>query len=143
MRGTQQPKLRELCRSEASHSVRRRRQFRPTFEGLECRTVLSTLTVLNNHDSGPGSLRDTIAAAGGGDTIVFARQLDGQTITLTGGELTITKSLDIEGPGASRLTISGDHSSRVFDISGGVTVTIAGLTIADGFIAPTTGAAAS
>ena len=66
---------------------------------------------------------------------MFARLLDGQTIRLTGGELTIAKSLDIEGPGAGRLAVSGDHSNRVFDINGGVTVTIAGLTVADGFIA--------
>ena len=47
--------------------------------------------------------------------------------------MAITKSLDIEGPGANRLTISGNDASRVFDISGGLTVTIAGLTIAHGF----------
>ena len=48
------------------------------------------------------------------------------------GELAVTKDLNIEGPGANELTISGNHSSRAFDISGGVTVTIAGLTIANG-----------
>jgi hypothetical protein len=111
----------------------RKRGLRPRLEGLEDRTVLSTLTVLNNLDSGAGSLRDTIAAASSGDTIVFARALRNQTIILTSGELAITKSLDIEGPGANRLTISGNDSSRVFDISGGVTVPIAGLTIAHGF----------
>ena len=51
---------------------------------------------------------------------------------LTGGELVINKNLDIEGPGANKLTVSGNHASRVFDIGGGVTVTIAGLTIANG-----------
>ena len=46
----------------------------------------------------------------------------------------ITKSLDIEGPGANFLTISGNHASRVFDISGMAkpTVTLANLTIAYG-----------
>ena len=43
----------------------------PTLEMLEGRIVLSTLTVLNNADSGPGSLRAEIAAASSGDTIVF------------------------------------------------------------------------
>jgi hypothetical protein len=56
----------------------------------------------------------------------------GQTITLTSGEFAINKDLDIEGPGAGHLAISGNHQSRVLDISGGVTVTIAGLTITDG-----------
>ena len=93
------------------------------------RTVLSTLTVLNNLDSGPGSLRDTIAAADNGDTIDFAKSV--HKITLTSGELTINKSLDIEGPGPNKLTISGNDASRVFDVMSG-TVTIAGLTITHG-----------
>jgi hypothetical protein len=97
--------------------VPRRRAFRPRLEGLEERTVLSTLTVLNALDSGAGSLRDTIKAANGGDTIVFAPTLDGQIVTLTRGELTINKSLDIEGPGASLLAISGNDTNRVFDVS--------------------------
>ena len=55
------------------------------------------------------------------------------TITLTIGELAIAKKLDIEGPGANKLTISGNNNSRIFDIGPDATdVTIAGLTIADG-----------
>ena len=109
-----------------------RHRFRPRLEGLEERTVLSTLTVTNNLDSGAGSLRAAIKAAGSGDTIVFAPTLDGQTITLTSGELAISKSLDIEGPGASLLAVSGNNAGRVFDVSQNqktVAVTIAGLTI--------------
>src|SRR5713226_5500262 len=63
-----------------------RRPFVPRLESLEERTVPSTLTVLNNHDSGAGSLRATIAAASSGDTIVFAPSLAHQTIPLTSGE---------------------------------------------------------
>jgi hypothetical protein len=88
------------------------------------------LTVMNTADSGPGSLRDTIAAASPGDTIVFDPSLDGQVITLS-SELAITKSLNIAGPGASQLTISGNNATRVMDISGGPAVIISGLTIAD------------
>src|SRR5262245_6901474 len=91
-----------------------------------------SLTVSSAADSGPGSLRAAIAAAQSGDTIRFDPRLAGQTITLTGGELAITKSLDIEGLGPDQLTVSGNHASRVFDISGGVTVAIAGLTMTDG-----------
>ena len=55
------------------------------------------------------------------------------TIKLTSGELAINKSLDIEGLGADRLTISGNDASRVFDVTdAGVTVTLAGLTISHG-----------
>src|SRR5262245_60397152 len=107
----------------------------PRLEALEDRTVPSTLTVTNNLDTGAagdGSLRGEIAAAQSGDVLNFAGSLLGQTIRLTNGELAITRSLDIEGPGAQQLTVSGCGASRVFDISGGVTVTIAGLTITDG-----------
>jgi hypothetical protein len=40
--------------------------------------------------------------------------------------------LDIEGPGAGLLAISGNDANRVFDISGGLTVIIDGLTITQG-----------
>jgi hypothetical protein len=114
--------------------ARRRPAFRrPLLEALEDRTVLSTLTVLNNQDSGPGSLRAALAAAGSGDTIVFASSLKHKTITLTSGELAVTTSLDIEGLGANRLTISGNRASRIFDMSAGVSLTVAGLTLTDGW----------
>src|SRR5262249_40007793 len=91
------------------------------------------LTVMNNLDSGVGSLRDTIAAAQDNDVIQFAQDLRGQTITLTSGELVLNKSLDIEGLGAQDLAISGGNASRVFDVTGsGVTVMLAGLTITGG-----------
>jgi hypothetical protein len=109
------------------------RRFRPRFEALEDRWLPSTLTVLNNLNSGPGSLRAEIAAASSGDKIVFAPSLNGQTIELA-SQLVVGKSLDIEGPGASRLTVSGNHAGRVFDIQTGATVTIAGLTIANGLV---------
>jgi hypothetical protein len=47
--------------------------------------------------------------------------------------MSITDNQTIDGPGASQLTVSGNHLSRVFSISGSTTdVTISGLTIADG-----------
>jgi hypothetical protein len=110
-------------------------RFVPRLEILEDRTVPSTLTVTNALDSGAGSLRDAIKNANRGDTIVFASSLNGQTITLTSGQLAISKSLDIEGPGPHLLVISGNNASRVFDISQNqkpVAVTIAGLTIENG-----------
>jgi hypothetical protein len=104
----------------------------PRLEHLEDRTVLSTLTVTNPADSGDGSLRAAIAVAQSGDQIVFDTSLKGQAITLTSGPLAITQSLDIEGPGADKLVLSANHASRIFALSGGVTVTIAGLTITEG-----------
>src|SRR5207249_3507514 len=58
--------------------------------------------------------------------------LNGQTILLLSGQLSITKDLDIEGPGAANLTVSGNNASRIFAVGAGTTSTIAGLTIADG-----------
>ncbi len=109
------------------------RAFRPCLEALEGRWVPSTLTVLNNLDSGAGSLRAEIAAAHSGDTIVFAPSLDGQTVTLTSGELLIRKNLTIAGPGAGQLAVSGNNASRVFEVTKTVTsVTLSGLTIRNG-----------
>jgi hypothetical protein len=111
-------------------------RFRPQLEVLEDRWLPSTLTVLNNLDTGvtgDGSLRGEIAAAQSGDTIVFDPGLKGQTIKLTSGELLLNKSLNIQGLGASQLAISGGGFSRVFDVAAGVQVTLAGLTIRDGF----------
>jgi hypothetical protein len=95
--------------------------------------------VLTNADSGDGSLRAAIATAQSGDQIIFADSLRGQTITLASGDLAISQNLDIEGSGADQLAISGDHASRVFEISGGVTVTVAGLTITDGLASNSAG----
>ena len=87
-----------------------------------------TFTVTNLNDSGPGSLRKSIADAAAGDTIDFG--VTG-TIILTSGELTITQDLSIEGPGSGDLAISGNDSSSIFVIGRG-TVTIADVTILDG-----------
>ena len=70
-----------------------------------------------------------MANANDGDVITFA--IAG-TITNLTGELLIDKNLDIAGPGPNALAVSGNNSSRVFDIAGGVTVNLSGLTICNG-----------
>ncbi len=89
-------------------------------------------------DHGAVSLRDLIAQANASSTpqtITFAPGLTG-TITLTLGELQITNSMTIDGPGANLLSISGNNASRVFEIdstpSGLTNCTISGLTIMNG-----------
>jgi hypothetical protein len=94
--------------------------------------VLSTLTVTSAADAGAGSLRAQIAAAAPGDTIDFSSKLAGQTIALTSGELAINQSLTIEGLGAHKLTISGNNTSRIFDVAAGVNLSVSDLTIANG-----------
>ncbi len=90
----------------------------------------ATLQVSTTADSGAGSLRQAIATAAAGDTITFAPTVSG-TILLTSGELPIDKSLTIAGPGAGQLTVSGNNTSRVVNITAG-TVALSGLTIAQG-----------
>lgn len=87
--------------------------------------------VSNTNDDGPGSLRQAIRDVHDGGTITFNLGMGPATITLTRGELSIAKSLTLAGPGADRLTISGNDSSRVLSILSG-TVTLSGLTVADG-----------
>ena len=99
----------------------RRRRRACAFEPLERRVLLSTYTVSNLNDSGPGSLRDAVAQANdhaGADTIDFASDLnDGisvSTITLTSGRITITDDLTINGLGIPSLAVSGNHAGGVF-----------------------------
>ncbi len=95
----------------------------------------ATITVNNTGDTGPGdctatcTLRDAIATATSGDTIVFASTL-ASPIALTQGELLIATALTSQGPGAAALTVSAQNNSRVFNIAAAATIT--DLAIADG-----------
>ena len=94
----------------------------------------ATLGVTNCNDSGPGSLRQAVSSAASGSTITFALSPACSTITLTSGEIDITTSLTISGPGASALAVSGDLATRVFEVEPGASVAISGLSIEDGAI---------
>ncbi len=105
--------------------------------------------VTTTGDSGEGSLRQAVLnanAIAGADTITFSDGTDGtvdftddtaDTITLTTGELAITESLSIAGPSPALLTIQrstagGTPQFRLFNISNAGTVSLSGLTIANG-----------
>src|SRR5688572_19468530 len=83
-------------------------------ETLESRCVLSTFTVntlSDTVDADPAvtSLREAITAANSlsdADIIGFAPSVAG-TITLASGELAIANPVDLQGPGAGILTVSG------------------------------------
>jgi hypothetical protein len=105
----------------------------PRLDVLEDRTVPSTFSVTNFKDSGAGSLRAAVGASNatpGADVITFLKT--NGTVTLTGGQLNITDSLTINGPGANKLTVSGNNASRVFSVAAGATVSLVGMTIAEG-----------
>jgi len=91
-----------------------------------------------------GSLRACIAAANTANTpqtITFSPALIGGTITV-GTPLTITAGMTISGLGPNLLTVSGGNNTFIFDVeSGAATVTISGLTLANGNSAGNPGAA--
>jgi hypothetical protein len=94
----------------------------------------ATLTVTNLNDSGPGSLRQAVlnaSAVAGDDVIVFGSGLSG-TITLTSGQIDIASNIAINGPGADKLLISGNRTSRIFYVANGVTFAINNLRLEDG-----------
>jgi hypothetical protein len=110
-----------------------RPSFLPQLLPLEDRALLSTLTVVNLHDAGAGSLRSVLAQAHSGDTVIFARDLRG-TIILASGELQVCPGVTVKGPGAGRLSINANHASRVFEILAGDEAKLSGLTITGGLI---------
>lgn len=78
----------------------------------------ATFVVTNTADSGPGTLRQNIAAASSGDNIIFATNLSGAMITLTNGYLVLSNNISIDAsalPGGIR--IDGSSSDRVFYVT--------------------------
>ena len=75
-------------------------------------------------NDGKLSLREAVAqanATAGADTIVFASALEGKTLTLTGGELVLTRDVTIDGDrnnDGKEVTLSGGDASRILHISG-------------------------
>ena len=101
-------------------------------ELLESRIAPATFLVTNLLDAGAGSLRAAIDGIGGvggandapgADTVTFSPALfpggAPGIITLTTGEIPISDTLKITGPGIDRLTISGNNASRIFNIADG------------------------
>jgi len=85
-------------------------------------------------DSGPGSLRQAIASAAPGDSIIFLLRPPA-TIALS-SSLVITQNVSLLGPGPDWLTVMRSAATntplfRVFDVEDGV-VTLAGITISNG-----------
>jgi hypothetical protein len=121
-----------LLRRRSSHGSRSGAwRVAPRLIPLEVRALLSTITVTNDGDSGPGSLRQALATAVAGETIQFARSAYG-TITLSSGPLAVSSRLAIDGPGANKLTINGNNTFQDLQVQANVSATVSGLTITGG-----------
>lgn len=87
---------------------------------------------------GECSLRGAISNSNtqaGDDDVTFASSLSGATITLGGTQIGITDGLNLNGPGASNLTITADNDSRIFlvdMVTPGEDADITGLRLTDG-----------
>lgn len=92
----------------------------------------ASITVSSTGDSGPNTLRQALVNVCNGGTINFAASLANQTITLTSGQLSITKTVTITNSNAPNLKVSGNNVSRTFYIRAGAAVTISHLSIISG-----------
>ncbi len=105
----------------------KRRSHMP-MEMLESRLLMAVIAVTNTADSGAGSLRQDVIDASAGDTI----DLSGVSGTITlGSAIMINKNLTFTGPGAADLTIDGNNSTQIFNISSG-SVSISDVTLSHG-----------
>jgi hypothetical protein len=126
-----------LCQRQLS---RRPRHLR--LDILETRTTPAVLTVNSPADTtSPGylTLREAItdasadAAAGQSDTITFDASLTGLTITLTQGQLELTRgsgTVTIDGGG--QIAVSGGGQSRVFLVDPGAQADLDNLIVKNG-----------
>lgn len=110
----------------------------------------ATYVVDTTGDPGPAlttSLRQAIYQANGApnNIVAFDPALNGSTITLTQGEIAIEQPMYLAGPGAGQLTISGNDSSRIFDIytasNTPIGVTLTGLRLTHGHVGGSLGGA--
>lgn len=92
-----------------------------------------TITVTNTADRGNGSLRQAIASAKNNDTIIFAANLSGATISLNSGSILLDKSITIDASSLPvAVTLSGNNANAHFVVSAGVSVTLVNMTLVDG-----------
>jgi CSLREA domain-containing protein len=113
--------------------------------------TFTVTTAADTVDAGDGalSLREAIQRANAtdaADTIVFADALEGRTLTLTQGQLTLTggpadlgrgTELAIDGDAdrdGAKVTLSGGGAGRVLEVQDGAEVALAGLGVTGGFV---------
>jgi Concanavalin A-like lectin/glucanases superfamily len=90
----------------------------------------ASILVTTTNDSGPGSLRAAVSVGG---AITFATNLSGQTIVFTNGAIPLQTNVIIDASGLpGGLTLSGYNGAGIFNVGAGATVSLTGLTLANG-----------
>ncbi len=100
----------------------------------------ATLTVTKAADTDDGvcnadcSLREAVATANSGDTVIFSHQLIGQILTLVGDHIVIDKNLTIDGilGSANVAFVSGGNTTRIFYVEEGRSLTVKNMIIGQG-----------
>src|SRR3989440_564542 len=112
------PREGSFMKSRVRHRLKSCSNLRPGVESLESRLCLSTFTVTNVNDAGPGSFRQALldaVAAPTADQIVFDSAnvfSTPQIISLQSGLPFLSGgNLDIIGPGSANLTIRRDPAA--------------------------------
>ncbi|MBN4071459.1 hypothetical protein JYT72_02995, partial [Crocinitomix catalasitica] len=77
-------------------------------------TVGYNYTVTDAGDAGPGTLREGVESATGGETIIFDASLAGSTIVLV-TPITVPASVTVDGED-NNITISGGGTTGIFTI---------------------------
>jgi CSLREA domain-containing protein len=103
--------------------------------GTDGLCTLREAIIAANSNAASGALAGECVAGTGGDTDTISFSVNG-TINLTSALPNINSHVDIIGPGPGQLTVRRDTGGeyRLLQITGGSTVTISGLTMANGAI---------
>lgn len=102
--------------------------------------------VTNTLNSGAGSMRNVIAAVPASEIVQFESPLfdSAQTISLSGGQITLSKNQAVVGPAASLLTVqctaAASTTSRAFFINSGITAILGDMKIANNTVTAEGGA---
>ena len=128
-------------RKQVSHAGGFRSRTRiDGLQQLESKILLANFTVSIADDENDGnfaandlSLREAVAqvnSLAGPDTITFNSGLG--TLTLTAGQLEITSDINVVGLGIDNTVISGNLSSRIFNVQSTGALTLSGARLQNG-----------
>ncbi len=108
-------------------------------------TVTKSTNSSDNVCDADCSLREAVFVADSGDTVVFDSNLVGQTFTLGGSEIVITKRITIDGflNNPNVAFISGGNASRHFYVQDGAGLDLKNITLVQGNGKPFNGAVGS